>query len=270
MCAVLEVSESGYHAWKKRLPSKKAVMDAGLTAQIRRAHRDSLGIYGAPTIHRELRENGVRVGRKRVARIMRTCRLAGVTARRFCVTTRPGKEVVPTPDLVKGRFATDGPNKLWVADITYIPTWSGFLYLSVVLDVWSRKIVGWAMAAHMQTELVLSALDMALSQRRPDGVVHHSDRGSQYTSIAFGKHCVANNVQPSRGAVGNAYDNAMCESFFATLDRELLERKPLRSLVEARSEIFQYIEGWYNKRRRHSSLDYVSPANFEARYMTAV
>lgn len=167
------------------------------------------------------------------------------------------------PDLVDRNFAVSGPDQLWVADITYVPTWAGFLYLAVVLDAWSRRVVGWAMATHLRTELVLDALNMALRQRRPAAVIHHSDQGTQYTSIAFGLRCQQASVRPSMGSVGDAYDNAMCESFFATLECELLDQCRFRTHVEARLAVFGFIEGWYNPRRRHSALGYQSPVNFE-------
>jgi putative transposase len=179
-----------------------------------------------------------------------------------CTTVR-GEETRLAPDLVKRDFTATGPDQLWVADITYVPTWAGFLYLAVVLDVWSRRIVGWAMATHLRTELVLEALDMALVQRLPKDVIHHSDHGSQYTSLAFGRRCELMGVRPSLGSVGDAYDNAMCESFFGTLEAELLDRYTFRSPVDARMAVFRYIEAWYNPRRRHSSLGYRSPVEFE-------
>jgi putative transposase len=169
----------------------------------------------------------------------------------------------PAPDLVNREFHAERPNQLWVADITYIPTWSGFLFLAVVLDVWSRRIVGWSMATHLRTELVLGALDMALEQRRPKDVIHHSDQGTQYTSIGFGARCRGAGVRPSMGSVGDAYDNAMCESFFATLECELLDRTRFRTTAEAEMAVFEFIEGFYNPRRRHSSLDYLSPIDYE-------
>lgn len=187
---------------------------------------------------------------------------------RFIRTTVADPAADRAKDLVERQFAADGPDQLWVADITYIPTWSGFLYLAVVLDVWSRRIVGWAMETHLRTELVLSALNMALWQRRPQQVIHHSDRGSQYTSYAFGKRCREMGVMPSMGSVGDAYDNAMAESFFATLERELLNRRRFRTQTEARLAVFEWIEGWYNPHRRHSSLGYLSPVNYERRLMT--
>jgi len=166
-------------------------------------------------------------------------------------------------DLVDRRFYSEGPDRLWVADITYIPTWAGFLYLAMVLDVYSRRIVGWAMETHLRTELILAALDMAITQRRPSAVIHHSDRGCQYTSYAFGKRCQEAGVMPSMGSVGDAYDNAMAESFFATLERELLNRRRFKSQVEAKMAVFEWIEGWYNPHRRHSSLGYRSPVKYE-------
>jgi putative transposase len=269
MCRTLGVSESGYHAWRTRPPSRRARRDAELTTLIRAAHDDSKGIYGAPNIHRELRDQGVRVGKKRVARLMRKASLVGVTRRRFCVTTQRDENARRAPDLVDRNFTADGPNKLWVSDITYIPTWAGFLYLAVVLDAWSRRIVGWAMATHLRTELVLDALNMAITQRRPVNVIHHSDQGCQYTSVAFGKRCREADVRPSMGSVGDAYDNAMCESFFASLECELLQRTKLKTQTEARMAVFQYIEGWYNPRRRHSGLDYQSPISYEKKHMLA-
>ncbi len=268
MCEALSISESGYHAWRTRPPSKRFRADTELTDKIRLIHQGSNGAYGAPMIHAELKDMGIRVGRKRVARLMRAAGLVGVMRRRFCVTTTSDGAPV-SPDLVDRNFDADGPNKLWVADITYIPTWAGFLFLAVVMDVWSRRIVGWAMATHLRTELVLDALNMALGQRRPEAVVHHSDHGCQYTSVAFGKRCQESNVKPSMGSVGDAYDNAMCESFFATLECELLNRRSFRAQSEARMAIFHWIEGWYNSRRRHSSLDYQSPINYERKHLMA-
>ena len=165
--------------------------------------------------------------------------------------------------MVNRDFSASGPDELWVADITYVPTWAGWLYLAVVLDVWSRRVVGWAMATHMRTELVEAALAMALSRRRPEGVIHHSDRGARYTSLSFGERCRESGIAQSMGSVGDAYDNAMCESFFATLECELIWRRPLRTAAEARREIFRFIEGFYNTRRIHSALGYESPANYE-------
>ena len=188
-----------------------------------------------------------------------------MSRRRFVTTTLRDRGARPAPDLVDRDFAVDGPDRLWVADITYIPTWAGFVYLAMVLDAWSRKVVGWAIESHLRTELVLEALDMALYQRRPDDVIHHSDQGTQYTSIAFGKRCADAGVKPSMGSVGDCYDNAMAESFFATLECELLDRRPLRTQREAREAVIEFIEAWYNPHRRHSSIGYLSPTEFERR-----
>lgn len=263
MCDVLGVSRSGFYAYVSRPPSRRAVEDAALTERIEALHARSRGTYGAPRIHADLRAEGVLVGRKRVARLMQQAGLEGVTRRRRRCTTVRDLDGRPAPDLVDRDFDAMGPNRLWVADITYVPTHAGFLYLAVVLDAWSRRIVGWSMASHLRTELVLAAFEMALSQRRPDDVIHHSDQGCQYTSYAFGKRCREAGVRPSMGSVGDAYDNAMCESFFATLECELLDRRRFRSQVEARMAVFDFIEGWYNPHRRHSALGYVSPVNFE-------
>ena len=263
MCRVLGVSPGGYYARPKRPPSARARADAELSDQIAAIHRRSRQTYGAPRVHAELKEQGVRMGCKRVARLMRALSLRGVCRRNWITTTVRDRGARPAPDLVERNFDAAAPNRLWVADITYIPTWAGFLYLAVVLDAFSRRIVGWAMETHLRTELVLKALDMALGQRRPAGVIHHSDQGSQYTSLAFGKRCEQAGVRPSMGTVGDCFDNAMCESFFATLECELLNRRHFKTQVEARIAVFDYIEGWYNPHRRHSALDYRSPINYE-------
>jgi putative transposase len=264
MCRLLQVSRSGFYAWLDRPMCARKRADLALTCKIEAIHRGSNGVYGSPMIHAELADDHqIRVGRKRVARLMRCAGLRGATLRRFVVTTQTDPKAERAVDLVDRKFYTDGPDRLWVADITYIPTWSGFLYLAMVLDVYSRRIVGWAMETHLKTELILAALNMAIAQRRPLAVVHHSDRGCQYTSYAFGKRCQEAGVMPSMGSVGDAYDNAMAESFFATLERELLNRRRFRSQAEAKMAVFEWIEGWYNPRRRHSSLGYRSPVNYE-------
>jgi putative transposase len=194
---------------------------------------------------------------------MRQAGLRGASRRRPILTTIRDEKSRPAPDLVKRHFAADGRDRLWVADITYIPTGAGFLYLAVVVDAWSRRVVGWSMATHLRTELVLEALNMALGQRRPQEVIHHSDQGSQYTSIAFGQRCREACVRPSMGSVGDCFDNALCESFFATLECELLERRRFRTQLEARLAVFEFVEGWYNPHRRHSALGYLSPVEFE-------
>jgi putative transposase len=266
MCRVLEVSTSGYYAWRGREPSARARSDQQLIEQMRDIHRWSRGTYGSPRMHVELNERGTDVGLHQVARVMRVNGLRGVCRRKGWRTTVRDERLRPAPDLVQRSFTASAPDELWVADITYVPTGAGFLFLATVLDVFSRRVVGWAMATHLRTELVLEALNMALSQRHPTDVIHHSDQGSQYTSIAFGKRCEAYGVRPSMGSVGDCYDNAMAESFFATLECELIERVKLRTTSEAKREVFSYIEGWYNPHRRHSSIDYCSPAQFEKRY----
>jgi len=261
MSKTLGVSRSGFYAWRERAASARSKADAALTARIRAIHKASSQTYGAPRIHAELVDDGVRVGRKRVERLMKTAGIAGVSRRKSARTTARDERLRPASDLVDRNFHADEPNRLWVADITYVPTWAGFLYLAVVLDAFSRRIVGWAMGHDLKAQLVLDA--MALTQRRPVAVIHHSDQGSQYTSIAFGLRCKEAGVRPSMGSVGDAYDNAMCESFFATLECELLDRRKFRTKAEARMAVFQFIEGWYNPGRRHSALSYMSPINYE-------
>jgi putative transposase len=265
MARVLGVSESGFHAWRQRPASARSVADKMLLKRVRTIHASSRETYGVPRVHAELRAGGEKHGRKRIARLMRVAGLAGASRRRTGVTTtRRDKDARPAPDLVDRNFVASQPNQLWVADITFVPTASGFLYLAVVLDAWSRKIVGWSMANHLRAELVIDALEMAIGQRQPGGVIHHSDQGSQYTSLAFGKRCQEAGVRPSMGSVGDAYDNAMCESFFATLECELLDRRRFASQAEARMACFSFIEGWYNPVRLHSALGYRSPMAYEA------
>ena len=266
LCRVLGVSSSGYYAWRKRRPSARRQADALLQAHIEAIHAWSDGTYGTPRIWAQLRQEGVHVSAKRVARLLRQAGLQGVSRRPWVVTTRRAKDRRPAPDLVERDFSADGPDRLWVADITYVPTWTGFIYLAVVLDAFSRRIIGWDMAAHLGTELVLDALNMALAQRRPQEVIHHSDQGCQYTSIAFGQRCKAAGVRPSMGSVGDCFDNALCESFFATLECELIDRYTFRSQAQARIALFRFIEGWYNPHRSHSAIDYLSPISYEKRW----
>ena len=264
MCRLLQISRSGFYAWLARPMSERARADLALTAKIEAIHRRSRGVYGSPSIHAELADDyEIRVGRKRVARLMRAASLRGATLRRYVLTTQPDLQAPRAIDLVERQFYADGPDRLWVADITYIPTWAGFLYLAMVLDVYSRRIVGWSMETHLRTELILAALNMAITQRNPSAVIHHSDKGCQYTSYAFGKRCREAGVMPSMGSVGDAYDNAMAESFFASLERELLSRRRFKTQAEAKMAVFEWIEGWYNPHRRHSSLGYRSPVNYE-------
>ena len=262
MARVLQVSSSGYYAWRARARSRRALADEQVTDQIRAIHTRSRGTYGAPRIQAELIARGTRVSRKRVARLMRGAGLRGVCRRKWVTTTVRNRQQRPAPDLVERAFTATRPNELWVADITYIPTWSGVLYLAVVLDVWSRRVVGWAMETHLRTELVLAALDMAVQQRQPHAVIH-SDQGCQYTALAFGTRCKQAGVRPSMGSVGDCYDNALCESFFATVECELLDRSSFRTPAAARRAVFEFIEGWYNTHRRHSALAYESPVTFE-------
>jgi putative transposase len=267
MCRLLGVSASGYWAWRRRHPAPRSLGDAELLDRIREAHTVSRATYGAPRIHAELRAAGVRCGRKRVARLMRLAGLAGVHRRRFVRTTVRDEDARPAPDLVERRFARHAPDRLWVADITYLPTRAGFLYLAAILDVWSRLVVGWSMAGHARATLVSAALAMAVAGRQPrPGLVHHSDHGTQYTSLAFGRRLAAAGIAPSMGSRGDAYDNALAESFFASLETELIDRSDWHTREEAYVAVVDYIEAFYNRQRRHSSLGYLSPAEFERRY----
>jgi putative transposase len=270
LCRVLQVSTSGFSAWSGRQPSGRARADAALTEQIRAIHRESRGTYGVPRVHAELADtHDIRCGRKRVARLMRAAGLVGVSRRRTVRTARRDDtgDAAGGADLVQRAFRGDAPNRLWVADITYLPTGRGFLYLAVVLDAFSRRVVGWAMADHLRAELVVDALEMALWNRRPaTEVIHHSDRGCHSTSLAFGARCRRAGVSLSMGSVGDCYDTAMAESFFATLECELIDRSRWRTHTEARMAVFDFIEGFYNPRRRHSALTYLSPAEYERRH----
>jgi putative transposase len=267
LCGLLGVSPSGYFAWRRRPPSRRAVDDEALTAEIRCAHDASRGTYGAPRIRAELAAAGRVVGRRRVARLMKAAGLAGVTRRRHVVTTRRDPAAAPAPDLVRRDFRAPAPDRLWVADISYLPTGEGFLYLAAIVDAFSRRVVGWSMAPHLRATLVLDALDAAIGARRPaPGLVHHSDRGTQYTSLVVGARLLEAGIAISMGAPGTAYDNAMAESFFASLETELIDRSVWGTRDQARAAVFEYIEAFYNRTRRHSSLDYLSPAEFERRY----
>ena len=269
MARVLGVSKAGYYAWVHRPPSAHAVA-AALLKRVRTVHASSRQTYGAPRVHAELQGHGEQRGRKRIARLMREAGLGGVSHRHGGpVTTRRDQEARPAPDLVDRKFTASGPNQLWVADITYVPTVTGFLYLAVVLDAWSGKIVGGSMSNHLRTELVLDAMEAAVGQRRPKDVIHHSDQASQYISISFGKRCAEAGVRPSMGSVGDAYDNAMTESLFSTLEAELLSRRRFASQAEAKMACFSYIEDCYNPVRLHSALGYRSPMAYEASMQTA-
>ena len=277
MSSALGVSRSGFYASRTRPPSRRLVEDDVLKKKIAGYHDASKQTYGAPRIHADLADEGIHVGRKRVERLMREAGIAGVSRRKGDRTTFRDDRVRPACDLVDRNFYAEKPDQLWVADITYINTWAGFIYLAVVLDAFSRRIVGWSMSIDLKTKVVLDALNMALGQRRPRDVIHHSDQGSQYTSVAFGLRCKEAHVRPSMGSVGDAYDNAplsrlhrnlpagqwMCESFFATLECELLDRPKVQTKAEARMAVFEFIEGWYNPGRRHSALGYLSPIDDE-------
>lgn len=268
LCRVLGVSPSGYYAWCERPPSARTQADQSLLVQIHAIHERSRGTYGTPRIHAELRAQGVRCGRKRVARLMRQAGVTGAQRRRYRSTTRQNPDAVAAPDLVQRDFTASGPDQLWVADITYVPTDEGWLYLATVLDAWSRRVVGWAMGDTLRTALVVDAFNMAVWNRRPAAaeVVHHSDRGAQYTSLAFSRRCREAGVAPSMGSVGDAYDNALAEAFFATLETELLMRHTFATRQVARLALFDFIEAFYNSHRRHSALGYFSPAEFERRW----
>jgi putative transposase len=272
LCRMLEVSKSGYYAWRSRAPSKRSREDYALTQKIREVHRRSRETYGSPRVHAELRTLGVRCGRRRVARLMRVAGLRGCMRSKKRKTTCRDPRTAPAPDLLGREFVAAQPNKVWLADITYIPTQEGFLYLAFILDAHSRKIVGWSMDSHMKTELVVDALQMAVWRRKPSaGLVHHSDRGTQYTAISFGKRLEEVGIVASMGRTGSALDNAMAESFVATLKSELLVHRghfPDREV--ARSATFEYLEGFYNRRRLHSALSYRSPADYEEATMEGV
>jgi putative transposase len=249
----------------ERPPSARAREDETLLQRIRQIHLHSLGTEGAPRINAESHDEGIRVGRKRVARLMATASLTGREPPASVLYTVRDNAATPAPDLEHRDFTAGGPDRLWVADIMYTPTHVGLLYPAVVMDAWSRRIVGWAMETHLRTELVLAALEMAIAQRQPTSVIHHSDQGCQYTSLAFGKRCRLAGARPSMDSVGDYYDNAMCESFFATVECEVLDFRTFRSHAEARMALFDFIEGWYNPQRRHSALGYHSPLSFERR-----
>jgi putative transposase len=268
MRRALGVNRTSFHDWERRAPSDRALSDAWLIEKIKEIHAASEGTYGARRIHAELRiEHDIRVGRKRVERLMKAAGISGLLPRKRRRTTvrLPGVKVAP--DLVERDFRPTDPNQTWSADITYISTWEGFLYLAHVQDLFSRLIVGWSMADHLRSELVVDALEMALHRRRPDrGLVHHSDQGTQYTAVLFTKRCAKAGIEVSMGSVGDCYDNAVCETFHASLKKERIYRQSWPTRAEARTAIFEYIEGWYNPRRRHSTLGYLSPIEFERQH----
>lgn len=271
-CELLEVSRSAYNQRAKNIPSARARTDAELTEQISAIHTTSKGTYGSPRIHQELRRQGMECGKRRVTRLMRQAGLEGRCKKRWRKTTVADPDAERARDLIRRDFCP-GANfdRRYVGDITYIATWEGWAYLATVIDLSSRRIVGWALADHMRTELVTDALEMAFIQRDPDeGVIFHSDRGCQYTSFDYGNLARENGVVLSVGLAGECWDNAVAESFFATIKRELIDTRAWPTQVGLRREIFDYIEGWYNVRRLHSSLNYCSPAEWEAIHRNAV
>jgi putative transposase len=265
MCRMLEVSRSGFHAWARRAPSDRQLSDAWLLERIGQIHAENRRVYGAPRVHAELRmAHGIRVGRKRVERLMRTAGLSGLVPKKRGRTTIRVPGVRVADDLVNRQFRPEAPNVLWVADITYLRTWEGWLYLAAVQDAYSRRIVGWSMADHMRSDLVVDALNMAIARRRPEaGLIHHSDQGSQFVSLAFGQAAAKAGIARSMGSRGVCWDNAVAETFFATLKKELVHRRSWPDREELRREIFDYIEIFYNATRRHSTLGMLSPARYE-------
>jgi putative transposase len=264
MCRMLGVSRSGYYDWRDRPPSRRSREDTALTEKIRKIHERSRQTYGSPRVHAELRALGTHCGRKRVARLMRRAGLRGCMRSRRRGTRRRSERVRPAEDLVKRNFRSPQMDRVWAADITYVATQEGFLYLAFILDVYSRRIVGWAMESHLRTELVVDALQMAMWRRKPaPGLVHHSDQGVQYTALSFSERLKEVGLKPSMGRTGSALDNAMAESFISTLKVELVSRLEFPSRQAAKTAIFEYLETFYNTRRLHSSLGYMSPADFE-------
>ena len=269
LCTVMGVTRQGFYAWKRREPCRRELADRELCERIRQVHAETEGIYGSPRVHAELRlEHGIHVGRKRVARLMRQLGLRGADGRRGGPRTTLRDPARPSaPDLVDRRFARAEPNRLWVCDLKYIQTGQGFLFLACVQDVFSRRIIGWSMRDDLRSDLVLDALGMAVSARVDSaGVVAHSDHGSQYTSVVYGAYAKQSGIDLSMGSVGDPWDNALAETFFASLEKELLRRERFATREHARMRLFWYIECFYNPRRRHSSLDYLSPTEYEQRH----
>jgi putative transposase len=272
LCGLLKVSRSGFYAWLSRPKSARAVADEVLTEQIRAAFDANRQVYGSPRIFTELTEDGVHVGRKRIARLMREAGIVGCHRRKrsFAITSQNPKAEA-APDLVDRKFTATTPNQLWVADVTYVPTVQGWLYLACVTDVFSRMVLGWSMASHRKTDLVVDAVTMAVTRRggHVPGVIHHSDRGGEYTSHALERELRKHGALASMGSVADCFDNAMAESLFATLECELFDQQPggrFQTRREAKLAVFDYLEAFYNPRRRHSALGQISPATFEARH----
>jgi putative transposase len=265
MARLLGVTSAGYHAWKKRPASNRLQEDKRLKRLISEAHERSHGVYGAPRIHAELvMAHGERVSRKRVARLMGELGLEGVSRRGKRRAKKAEAELPAAPDLVRRRFQATAPDELWIADITYVPTWEGWLFLAVVVDACSRRVCGWSMRDDLKADLVVDALGMAATRRRPrPGLIHHSDRGGQYRSLAFGRTLRDSGILASMGSRGDAFDNAAAESFMASIKTELVRRRTFKTRDEARLAVFSYIEAFYNPQRRHSALGYRSPVEYE-------
>jgi putative transposase len=268
LCRVLEVNRTAFYAWTRRAPSDRETENVALTARIVEIHTENLKAYGSRRIHAELRfADGLRVGRSRVERLMREAKISGLVKRRRGKTTISVPGVRTASDLVERDFNPQAPDRLWTADITYIRTWEGWLYLASIIDCYSRKIVGWSMADHLRHKLVIDALNMAVDRRRPGrGLIHHSDQGSQFTALVFGQRCRLAGINVSMGSKGDCFDNAVCESFHASIKKELLHRRSWPTKAEARTAVFEYIETFYNQRRRHSTLGYLAPALYEEQY----
>ncbi len=265
LCRVLLVSRSGFYAWCRHDESARARTDRRLAVKIRASHRASGGTYGRPRVLKDLREDGERVGHKRVARIMAENQLVGRRKRRFRKTTDSRHLEPVAPNLLKRNFSAPAPNRIWAADITYVRTWEGWLYVAAVIDLYSRRVVGLTVADHLRTELPLAALQQALLVRRPQaGMIHHSDRGVQYASLEYRTELAHHGVLCSMSRKGDCWDNAVVESFFSTLKEELTTRQPLPTKRLARQAITNWVFGFYNVRRRHSALGYMSPASYEA------
>jgi len=271
MCALLSVSPSGYYAWRRRAPSKRAVEDAALSARIEDVHRKSRGTYGSPRVHAALATEGVRTSRKRVGRLMRHHGLEGRSPRRFRRTTDSQHAHPIAENVLDRRFDVQAPNTAWAGDITYIWTSEGWLYLAVLLDLFSRRVVGWAMREDLDRQLCLDALQMALQARQPaPGLLHHTDRGSQYASGDYRRLLDTHGVVCSMSRKGDCWDNAVAESFFGTLKTELVDGARFKTRAEARTAVFEYIEVFYNRRRSHSRLAYRSPVDFELHHCNSV
>ena len=269
LCRMLRVSRSGYYAWSRRGPSKHALEDSRLGTLVVAAHHEGRGSYGSPRVLDELRASGERTSRKRIARLMRERGLVGETRKKWRHPSSAPSDAAYVPNVLDRAFDVPVPNQVWACDITYVRTWEGWLYVAVVIDLFSRRVVGWSMQSHMRTDIVLSALTMAVGQRLPSpGLLQHSDRGSQYTSDDYQRALRGHGIECSMSGRGNCWDNAVVESFFGTLKKELIYRRSWATRQEAAAAIHEYIEIFYNRRRRHSTLGGISPADYETLYKT--